>query len=85
MGVVEPPLRLTQVEYLADGTMQYPQHADTAPEDQLAQYLEDAAVVFAAAEARGAAADPPSTRAVSDDFEQLRWFELPAACLQPAG
>ena len=36
--------------------------------------------MFAAA--RSAEPDGPVGQ-VSDDFEHLRWFELPAVCLQP--
>ena len=35
-GPVEPPLRLSQVHYAADGTLTYPEHRDTAPESDLA-------------------------------------------------
>ncbi len=86
-GPVEPPLRLSEVGYAADGTMTYPRHDDRADESALAGYL-----------ARGATpvrrrrrptggrhtADQPSagsTVALSEDFEHLRWFDLPAECL----
>ena len=83
LGLVEPPLRLSQVGYGADGAMQYPRRDDSAPESQLAQYLAEAAAVFAAAAHRGAIDEPMSAGIVSDDFDQLRWFELPASCLAP--
>jgi selenocysteine lyase/cysteine desulfurase len=82
-GLVEPPLRLTQVGYDTDGTMCYPRHDDRAPESQLAGYLDEAAAVFAAASALDSDAHLPAG-AVSGDFEELRWFELPAACLAAA-
>ncbi|MDT4923073.1 MAG: hypothetical protein QOG01_786 [Pseudonocardiales bacterium] len=82
-GLVEPPLRLTQVGYDTDGTMCYPRHDDRAPESQLAGYLDEAAAVFAAAGALDSDAQLPAG-AVSGDFEELRWFELPAACLAAA-
>ncbi len=77
-GPVEPPLRLHQVSYADDGSMVYEHHADRAPESALARYLEEGARVLAEA-------DPPQDDApdagVSDDFEHLRWFELPRECL----
>jgi selenocysteine lyase/cysteine desulfurase len=82
-GLVEPPLRLTDVTYGVDGTMRYPRRDDTAPESQLAVHLDEAAAVFAAAGTAGAD-DEPSPGAVSEDFEHLRWFELPASCLATA-
>ncbi len=82
-GPVEPPLRLHQVGYGADGAMTYPQVGRTAPVSALAGYLEQAATVCAAAAPTDldppVAADPGC--AVTPDFEQLRWFDLPAVCL----
>jgi selenocysteine lyase/cysteine desulfurase len=83
LGLVEPPLRLGQVGYDADGTMRYPRRDDRAPESQLAHYLVEAAAVFAAAEQLGTTDAPVSAGLVSDDFDHLRWFELPASCLAP--
>jgi selenocysteine lyase/cysteine desulfurase len=79
-GPVEPPLRLSQVAYDADGVLRFPRHTDTAPESALADHLAEARQRFAAA--------PPFDAShvddlVSDDFEHLRWFELPRVCLQP--
>ncbi|MCU1656706.1 MAG: aminotransferase, partial [Pseudonocardiales bacterium] len=82
-GPVEPPLRLSQVGYDADGTMRYPHHDDTAPESHLAHYLDEATGVFATVVDREASGEPRSPGIVSDDFEHLRWFELPASCLAP--
>jgi selenocysteine lyase/cysteine desulfurase len=76
-GLVEPPLRLTQVAYSADGEMVYPHHDDTAPESALADYLAQGEEIMLAAVP--AADEPPA--GVSAEFEQLRWFELPAICL----
>jgi selenocysteine lyase/cysteine desulfurase len=83
-GLVEPPLRLTQVGYGEDGSMLYPRHDDRAPETQLAGYLDEAAAVFAGAGPVDAEEQLPEG-AVSGDFEELRWFELPASCLSAAG
>ena len=78
-GPVEPPLRLDQVTYADDGTMTYPHHDEPVPEEELPGYLDEARRVFAAAETT--AQDDGPVGQVSDDFEHLRWFELPAACL----
>jgi hypothetical protein len=63
--------------------MQYPAHQERAPESELKRYLEEGASILAGAPA--SPTDPPTVgRAegqVSDDFEHLRWFDLPAVCL----
>lgn len=75
-GLVEPPLRLTDVRYADDGAMTYPHHTDTAPIEALQQYLAEARHILAtAATTLGPAAH------LSDDFDHLRWFTLPEACL----
>jgi selenocysteine lyase/cysteine desulfurase len=78
-GPVEPPLRLTDVGYEpATGAMVYPAHHDRAPESALAGYLAEARALLA-----GHAAAPVDGACcgLSADFEELRWFELPSACL----
>jgi selenocysteine lyase/cysteine desulfurase len=85
-GLIEPPLHLGQISYDDDGAMRYPHHDDRAPESHLARYLDEAVAVFAAADAPEETAErPPPGRVVSGDFEQLRWFELPAICLTASG
>ena len=83
-GPVEPPLRLRP------GRLRRRRRDDATrtttsrcPEAALAGYLDEAREVFAGPR-------PPTSRAgrdrrpqVSADFEHLRWFELPAVCLQP--
>jgi len=77
-GPVEPPLRLSQVGYDADGRLCYPHHDDTAPESVLETYLDEARALFATA----AAVDPTYEEGtVNDEFDNLRWFDLPATCL----
>ena len=77
-GPVEPPLRLTDVGYDADGVLRYPAHQETAPESALVEYLDQARAIFAShAEP---AADLP--QGLSADFEALRWFDLPAICVE---
>jgi len=77
-GPVEPPLRLADVGYDADGVLRYPHHRETAPESALADYLEQARAVFAGR------AEPAVTTPVgmSADFEALRWFDLPPVCVE---
>ena len=76
-GPIEPPLRLADVTYAADGRMTYPEQTTTAPSAALAGYLDLAREIFATAE-------PPELADValmSDDFDTLRWFELPSVCV----
>jgi selenocysteine lyase/cysteine desulfurase len=80
-GPVEPPLRLSQVGYDSEtGAMTFPSHDEPVPESALAGYLEQAREIFAAAP--GAAPGDDGSATLSADFEHLRWFELPAACLR---
>jgi selenocysteine lyase/cysteine desulfurase len=83
-GLIEPPLRLSQVSYDGAGSMRYPHHDDRASEAELAHYLEEGAAVLAASRVPSAAGPATASRIVSEDFEQLRWFELPDACLTPS-
>ena len=76
-GPVEPPLRLSQVSYDDAGRLVYPHHDDTAPESVLESYLDEARRLFAAAPAPDG--HPAS---VNHDFDHLRWFDLPATCLE---
>ena len=77
-GPAEPPLRLGQVTYDAQGRMQYPRHHDRAPESGLLGYLDEARALLAAA---APASLEPVGHLLSADFEELRWFDLPPACL----
>ena len=92
-GPVEPPLRLGQLSYDADGVLRYPRHADVADESALAGHLEQARELFTAATPPAESAPDGADgidradgagrtgRAVSAEFEQLRWFLLPAGSL----
>ena len=60
--------------------MTYPRHDEPVPESALRGYLDEARALFAAGEV--GEPDGPVGQ-VSADFEHLRWFELPAVCLQP--
>jgi selenocysteine lyase/cysteine desulfurase len=84
-GPVEPPLRLHQLSYdPATGRLvRPPVAAERAPETQLAVYLDQARERFAAAAAwpDEGTGDAPPSGSLSAEFEHLRWFDLPAACL----
>lgn len=79
-GLVEPPLRLSRITYGPDGRMHHPHTGETAPESSLAASLQDSAQILSEA-------PPPvlgqTSHGVSSDFENLRWFELPARCIAP--
>ena len=80
-GPVEPPLRLTDVTYDADGRMAFPRHDDTAPESALAGYLDEARALVAALP------DPAGLPQATDgqlgsDLDRLRWFDLPVVSLR---
>jgi hypothetical protein len=72
-------LRLHQVHYDDEGRMTYPLHGARAPESVFADYLAQAKALFAAA---GELHDDDGS--VSADFDNLRWFDLPARCLAPS-
>ncbi len=76
-GVVEPPLRLGAVSYDGDG-MHAPSSRLAGDESLLGQHLADGAKLLA--EAREPDLSPPTT--VSEDFEHLRWFDLPRSALE---
>jgi selenocysteine lyase/cysteine desulfurase len=77
-GLVDPPLRLTDLHYDDDGMLVYPRHAERATESDLSGYLEEAERIVAAL---GEAPAENLPAAVSPDFDSLRWFDLPAGCL----
>ena len=80
-GAVEPALRLSQLRYdYATGLLlRPPVDRERAPESALAGYLEQARVLFATSS--GWCLDDCPPLDVSEDFEHLRWFDLPAASL----
>lgn len=81
-GLVEPPLRLDQLRYGADGVLRYPARHEQAPESALAGYLDEARALFTKLAGRARAVpDQRIGDRISARFEDLRWFELPAECL----
>jgi len=75
-GRPDPPLRLSQLHYAADGSLQYPREHTLAPEESLADHLAEARALFADVQAEPSCdIHPPG---VAEEFEQLRWFDLPA-------
>ena len=85
-GPVEPPLRLAQVALRRrTGAMTYPRHDEPVPESALRRLPRRGPrdLRWPGARRRRRRRRPARDPAVSDDFEHLRWFELPAVCLQP--
>jgi hypothetical protein len=80
-GPVEPPLRLTHLAYDDDGRLSYPRQHDTAPESALEGHLAEAVALFDSLP--DVTCEDGVGDRVSADFEQLRWFDLPAVCLDP--
>ena len=77
-GPVEPPLRLYDVSYDATtGEMCYPKHETTAPVSVLREHLAEAEALAA----ERSEPDWTDAHVLREDFEALRWFELPTACL----
>jgi selenocysteine lyase/cysteine desulfurase len=68
------------LRYQADGRLTHPDRRCQAGEDALAGYLRQARRILAARPAR---LDNGPT-GLPDDFEELRWFALPPACLEGA-
>ena len=77
-GPVEPPLRLSQIGYDADGAMRYPRHDQTRTGVRaLADYLDEARELLSTCQEQST----DSEGRVNTDFDHLRWFELPSRCL----
>jgi selenocysteine lyase/cysteine desulfurase len=77
-GPPRPPITLAEVRYGPDGQMDYPRRRGQAGEDAFPGYLRQARTILAARPAHleeGSTGLPP-------DFEALRWFPLPPACVQ---
>jgi selenocysteine lyase/cysteine desulfurase len=80
-GPVEPPLRLRDLGYdVATGQLVVPVLGhDRAPESALRGYLDEARRIMDAAAPWSPFDDRPA--GITAEFEQLRWFDLPAASL----
>ncbi|TCC50676.1 aminotransferase class V-fold PLP-dependent enzyme [Kribbella capetownensis] len=76
-GAVEPPLRLSEVGYDADGTLRYPRHDHTAPESALQVYLAEARDLLSTCQEESIHHEGT----VNSEFDHLRWFDLPSRCL----
>ncbi len=89
-GLVEPPLRLAQLRYDAQGRLRYPSRHERAGEGALEEYLALARDLFTRlAEAPDQPAAPPDGHAAGNGrltaaVEELRWFDLPDVCLAPS-
>jgi selenocysteine lyase/cysteine desulfurase len=77
-GPPRPPLRLAEVSYRPDGEMAYPRRRAQAGEDAFPGYLNQARALLATRP--GGIGDGPT--GLSPQFEALRWFPLPPACLK---
>ena len=72
-GPVEPPLRLADVGYDANGRLTYPRREDRLPLSALDDHLTEARALLAELPPLGASAHR------DDEFDNLRWFPLPTA------
>jgi len=82
-GLVEPPISLYDVRYSPDGTYSMPAADVTGGEELLADQLTEGTKILADAVGPDPAdhlADHPGL--VDEDFEHLRWFDLPASALE---
>jgi selenocysteine lyase/cysteine desulfurase len=77
-GAAEPPLRLTHLQYDADGELCYPQKHRHAGDEALTDYLDRARGIL---DSRAEVDLHDAVTGMTADFESLRWFPLPAACL----
>jgi selenocysteine lyase/cysteine desulfurase len=77
-GVPRPPLRLSDLHYSPEG-LRCPARPATVGEDALGGYLRQARDLLAAGPEK--IDDGPT--GLPEDFEALRWFHLPPACLTP--
>ena len=76
----EPAVRLSNVTYASDGSMQYPAPGAVAVPGSLAECLEQARKILESLPDPDPDDSDHAAR-VSAEFEHLRWFELPSASL----
>ncbi|HEY0952556.1 aminotransferase class V-fold PLP-dependent enzyme [Nocardioides sp.] len=79
-GLVRPPLSLREVSY-EGGQVSMPSNDATGGEELLAEHLREGVAILASAVGPDLSGHPAD---LSDDFEHLRWFELPESALAPA-
>jgi hypothetical protein len=80
-GPADPPLRLSALHYDEDGALRVPVERETAGEDELETYLDEAQALFDA----HAPIEQDGSPILPADMEELRWFDLPAACVSHPG
>jgi hypothetical protein len=80
LGPTEPPLRLGEV-VLDDSGLRWAARHEIAGEEALAGYLAEARAMLDALDGSDCADEAGPD--YSPGFEELRWFELPAACRIP--
>lgn len=78
-GPTEPPLRLHDVSYDAEGRLTHPAHHPRASEHELDDYLQSGRELLASLPP---IEDGPAAGVPSAAFEQLRWFMLEANSLR---
>jgi hypothetical protein len=71
-------LRLTHLQYDTDGELRYPQKHRHAGDEALTDYLDRARGIL---DSRAEVDLHDAVTGMTADFESLRWFPLPAACL----
>ncbi len=79
-GAIEPPLKLSAIRY-EGGRMIAPSHDERASVDELPRYLAEARELCAS---RKCEPDSNASTHLSAELESLRWFLLPAVCLESA-
>jgi selenocysteine lyase/cysteine desulfurase len=77
----DPPLSLASLRYDDDGLLVYPSRHQQADESAYPDYLERARELLAS-RPDTPTWDEAETTGLAADFEELRWFPLPAECLR---
>jgi selenocysteine lyase/cysteine desulfurase len=78
---LDPPLRLADLSYDADGALRYPRRHQHADDAALEGYLDRARRILTSRSDTPTWDDNEAT-GLPEDFESLRWFPLPKECLQ---
>ena len=78
-GLVEPPISLHDIRYTDDGSVSLPTCTLDGGEEMLARQLEEGVKILADATGPDLSRHPAD---VSDDFEHLRWFDLPEDAIE---